>query len=63
MKNNMGGGSSDYSARDYDFSPAPAVAKKSARDYAKEDKRVYSPPTKGLALGRAIERTLMGFNP
>jgi len=51
----MGGGSSDYSSRDYDFNPAPAVSKRSASSYAKEDKRNYSPPSKGLSLVKGTE--------
>ncbi len=44
----MGGGSSDYSARDYNFSPAPQVTRKTARDYARDDKREYVAPSLGL---------------
>ncbi|VVB78021.1 Uncharacterised protein [uncultured archaeon] len=45
----MGGFSSDYgSSRDYSFSPTPSVTKRTARDYAKEDKREYAAPTRGI---------------
>jgi hypothetical protein len=46
----MGGHSSDYgSSRDYNFSPDPSVTKKTARDYAKADKREYTAPSRGLS--------------
>lgn len=45
----MGGTSIDYgSSRDYDFDSKPSVTKKSAASYAKDDKREYVAPTKGL---------------
>lgn len=45
----MGTGSTDYSSRGYNFSPTPSVVRKSARDYAKDDKREeYKAPSKGL---------------
>jgi hypothetical protein len=45
----MAGFSSDYgSSRDYDFSSSSRVTGKSAKDYAKQDKREYSAPTVGL---------------
>jgi len=51
----MGGGSSDYSSRDYDFNPAPAVTKKTARDYAKDDNREYTAPAQGLPAPVGLE--------
>ena len=50
----MGGGSTDFSSsRSYDFADVPAVTKKSAASYAREDRREYTPTSKGLpALGR-----------
>ncbi|VVB78020.1 Uncharacterised protein [uncultured archaeon] len=43
----MGGSSSDYSSsRDYSFSPAPSVTRKTARDYAVDDKREYVTPVR-----------------
>jgi len=47
-----GGGSSSY-----DYSSKPAVTKRSASSYAKEDKRTYKKPEKGITMpvGKTIE--------
>lgn len=45
----MGGYSESYaSSSSYDFDRAPSVTKRTAKSYAAEDKRVYTPPKKGL---------------
>ena len=54
----MGGLSTDWTpSRSYDWSDDAGVTRRSARDYAKEDKREYSSPsTKGIAapIGKKI---------
>jgi hypothetical protein len=55
----MGGGSTDFSSSRYDYTDTPSVTRRSAADYAKDDKREYkAPPSrKGIdaPVGRDIE--------
>jgi uncharacterized phage-like protein YoqJ len=44
----MTGCSTSISAKDYNWNEDEKVTKKSAADYAKEDKRIYKPPSTGL---------------
>src|SRR3989344_4579289 len=45
----MGGSSTDFSSSSaYDFDSSPKTVKKTAADYAREDRRTYAAPKKGL---------------